>query len=304
MSYSSAQLSATIIALHNADKPCIVGDNQLRTLTSSTCQWRTTGSWASGSDGTDANGAIDYLADGFSDTRSYPSSAQDPWYLIFDFGSPGIAFDSVFILNHNLNSISGMVVTLQIADSNTYVTNLATLATWTPGSSNKRLVALEMDHVGSSIRQYSAVRYVRLKFDPSTGAIPKVGEVIFGNRKQLKHNPTIPWDEYERKSVFTETISYSGRKSKVVHYRGQRMMQAALHPAESSYITDLWNFYKTDTVHGTLPFMWVDQPHTSPQGANFLQMDPSFSFPRQGPNLRELVLKAEEQGPNFTDLES
>jgi hypothetical protein len=81
-------------------------------------------------------------------------------------------------------------------------------------------------------------------------------------------------------------------------------MSASLTPSETTYIDDLWSLYKTDTKHGTLPFMWVDQPNTDPQGAVMMLFDAEFEYPRQGPNHRELVMSAEEQGPHFVDLEA
>lgn len=306
MAYSRTEWSAAKIALHNADKPAAWGENHVRSLTSSTLQWRTgTATWAAGSDGTATLGPVDFLADGFTDQRSYPNASADPWTLLFDFGAAGVDFDSIAILYHNYSSIAGMVVTVDIADSTNFVTNVQTIATWTPGTSTKRLVALELDHGGgTSIFEYTTVRYMRIVQNPTAGAVPRIGEVFVGSRKQLKHNPSIPWDERARSSAWEENVTYGGRKNRVVHHRGRRRLAAALKPAEAPYIDDLWDLYKTDTQHGTQPFLWIDKPNTDPQGAALMMMDADFDYPRGGPNHRDLTLLAEEQGPHFVDLEA
>lgn len=306
MAYGSTEWPAAKIALHNADKVAVLGENHVRSLTSSTLQWRTgTATWAAGSDGTAAQGPVDYLADGLLDQRSYPASSADPWTLLLDFGASGVDFDSIVIANHNFASIAGMVVTVQIADTTNFVTNLQTLASWTPGTSTKRLVALELDHTGAnSIREYTTVRYVRIVMNPTSAAVPSIGELYFGSRKQLKHNPSYPWDERARSSRWEQTTTYGGRKNRVVHFRGMRRLEARLLPSETAYIDDLWDLYKTDTLHGTNPFVWFDKPNTDPQGAPLMMFPEDFDYPRQGPNHRELVTLAEEQGPQFVDLEA
>jgi hypothetical protein len=300
MAWSSATLSASLLSLMAADKPIILGNNRIYQYHSDS-RWNTTGSLAT-ADASDATTQRTWLRDGFTHLRSAPATSQTTWYLCFDLGATR-TFDSCAILGHNLGTIGGVQVDLQVADNSTFGTNLQTIETWTPLTSNKRLVSVDISHSGSA-RQYTA-QYVRLKFSKGSGIIPNIGEVILSDRRQLKHQPDYPWARQDWKSYADEFKSSNQITTRYFQASGQRRIAARLTTGASAYWDDLDNFFSLDSEYGKRPFLWIDRPTTDPQGAPLMLFaDPEYSNPYNGPNERTLDLIAYEQGSQYVSAES
>lgn len=301
MAPSVADLSATDLALYAADKPILVGRNWLRSA----------GSFR----GWDANGVsafTDIAASGFDSkfggddydhVLTKPNAAATAQYYVFDYGSEAMEFDCWALLNHNLGTIGGVTVELQVADDNAFSVNLFTIATITPGSSNKRLVSLVLDDSGSTARRWTNYRYFRVKFSKGSAITPQFGEMILGRRRQLKHKPNTPWDPNNLASRIGRFESASGIITDYVFHKGRRKIAADLSPHESAYINDLVTFYETDIDFGTLPFLWIDDPTTSPSDANWMKLvDPELTGPVLDVSERSFAIRAMEHGPNFLKL--
>jgi hypothetical protein len=302
MAWSSADLDATKRALAADDKPLLLGSNRLRGLTSSTLQWRTTGSFGSGSDGTSATGPTKYLWDGYTSVYSAPGSAQTTWYLIANLGSL-VTFDAIWIGPHNFATIGGLTVSLEIAGDNAFSVNLTEIATWAPASSTRRLTEFVLEHGGGVAQTYTA-QYVRLKMTKGATFTPQISEIMLGVRRQLQCAPDEPWDDSHLRSACEDRKSLSGSTTRYVAAKGQRVLEAQLRAWESTYKSDLSGLWQTDLDYGTRPLVWVDQPTTAPQNAPLFVLDPELSFPYVGPSERELRLRGEEQGPQFVASES
>jgi hypothetical protein len=301
MAYSSAALSANVLAAMAADKPLILGTNVLRDMAAADLQWRTTGSFSSGSSGTDTSYPTRRLYDGYVSLATRPSSAQNTWYLLMQWSS-AVAFDSICIIGHNFGA---MTVTLQVADDAAFTSNLVTLATWTlAGATLKRQTSFALTHAGGSALKYSAVSYARLKFD-GTSLRPEIAEILLGERRQLLHNPAEPWAPDDYHSEVSDVRTLGGQMTRYMWYRGQRRISAELSTYDTASATDLVTLYTTDLAYGTKPFLWVDQPTTAPQKA-FLMMldDPDQSIPYDGPCERNWQIEATEQGDRFVSEET
>jgi hypothetical protein len=301
MAWSGSVLSSTLRALMAADKPVLVGGSYVAAAATLT-RWNATGSWAT-ADASATTGPARYGGDYYEHLFTSPNTTGTTWYYLLDFGA-NVTFDAAAILHHNFGTVGGLTVTLEVADNNTFATNLATLATWSPGSSSKRLVSLSLKDSGSDAKSISA-QCVRIKMTKGSAFTPSIGEVIIRARRQLSANPDVPWDDMEMVSRGTTHESSDGVESTYMHHAGRRRIEAVLRPYETSYQDDLRNFWLSDIAGGVAPFLWIDKPATDPQGAYWMKQRPlELKFPWLGPAQRELRLVAYEQGTQFVSMES
>jgi hypothetical protein len=298
VAYGSAEISATDLALFADDKPLLLGKNYLRDV--SDLDWRESGSFSAGADAPHADGPTTYAYDDQDYLQTYPATSPNTWYLIIDFGASNLAVvDSVVILNHNLNT-EGVTVSVEFCTAQDGDFSPAqTAATDTP-SSDKRLAFLELYHTGSTALRYSDVRYMRLKFTGTT-IQPKLGEVIIGRRRQLKRGPHGAHDPKNLRSKVGLFDSNSGVLTSYEYHRNRQYFAALIRAHEAAYITDWETFFETDTEGGTLPFIWIAQPTTTPSDALWLQMpDPALNGPYRNWTERAFALgQSMEKGPNF-----
>lgn len=293
-------IGATDIALRAADKPILLGRNWQRESTAVDPEWSSAGSWA-GADATDATAPTVRVYDEFDHLRSQPNANQATWYLLFDFGAAVGVIDSVAILNHNLATASA-TVTVELADDSAFSSNLKSCEAQTP-TTDKRMVFLDLDDTaGGGQLRYSSVQYARLKLT-GLGAIPKIGEVIWSRRRQLKHKPEGSWDKSNLRSSIARFESSTGIMTDHVFAKGRRRVSAQFSPHETAYINDLVTFFEDDIEYGTKPFLLIDDPGSTPTDANWLKYEtPEQVSPLIGYSQRSFPIVALEQGPNFLAL--
>jgi hypothetical protein len=304
MGWTGTQLNATQQALAAAGKPLMFSGTALRGLTSASMRWNQTGSFADADSTDTTNGPVTYVNDDDQPGQSRPTSSQTTWYLLFQLASASTAIDCVAVLNHNLGTTGDVQVQLQVADDNTFATNLLTLKTWNVVlGTTSRLISVILDGTGGSTpTQYVGGLYVRLKITSTGGIKPLIGEVVLGQRRQLKHAPELDWNDEHLKSSVQQVTTLSGRRINNVQFKGQRRIDARLTPAETTYIDDLRAFWKTDCDIGTRPFVWVDDPtkvNSQPCGP-FMQFDdPDLNGTWVGPAEKDFQLVATEQSQPF-----
>lgn len=292
MAWSRTELSAADLAAMAADKPLFVGTNCLRDP--SAVEWRTGGSFAAGSDGTDSDYPTSQAYDGFAhglDTR--PSSANDPWYLICDFGEAR-DFDTVAIIGHNLD---GTAVAAQVADDNAFATNLQTVASWAPTASDPtRLVSAALDHSGSSSFKYSA-QYFRLYINPTGALVPRISELIVGRRRQLQWTANDPYDPALYRTRGDSFRSKSGVMTFAARSVKQRLLDAN-YTITSGYITTVASLFELDTDGGQHPFLYIPAPSSAVNTAYLMRFAGGdvidHGLPYDGPVTRAWGLSAEE----------
>ncbi len=302
MAWSSAAHSATQLALLAADKPILVGAGTNRIASATDIRWNTTGSLAS-ADVSHADYPLYRLYDGFSHTYTKPNTSGTAWYLCFDLGSL-VTFDSLAILSHSGLTDVGATVSVEIADNSTFATNLQEVSSFGSVTTPGRLVDFSVYHTGSSARVYTT-QFIRIKFVDGSAFTPMISEFVVGLRRQLAEKPSRPFDPSSQISTVDSFISSNKIRTDYVQALGQKTLDALLEPHESPYIAELASFFEDDIEHGTLPFLWVPDPTTSPDLAYWMKLsDPELSYPfEDGPTQRSWRLVADEQGPNFVSQE-
>jgi hypothetical protein len=305
MAYSKASLSAAEVANFEADLPLILGANEVRDAT--TIWWNRNGSFTDGNGNeADSDGPTSRLGTDEDYRQTYPDATRATWYLMFDLGSAADAvIDSVVILNHNIATLTG-TIEFQLADDQTFATSLITCEQETP-STDKRVTMFHLDELlALTHARFSSVRYARLRFTSLAGGVPTIGEVIMGRRRQLGHNPTLPYNDRSGRAVVEDWYADSGASCRYVRRKGQRTGSFTLRESDDTYIDDLVAFFRDDIDYGTKPWVWVENPTASQHDANWMRFrgpNPDLNFPLVGFSERTWELDAEEVGPNYLLLE-
>jgi hypothetical protein len=257
MAWASAELSADYLAWMADDKPLLLGENHARNPDFE--EWHNNGGGFPEADITHADGPISYAYDGYTDLQTYTAAGTNR-YLCFAW-STAVDFDTVALVGTNIPSSSVTSISLQIADDNTYSTNLSTIASWTPSASDapRRLFA-DLHHTGSNPRLYTSVAYFRFAFITCTPTPPYIGEVFIGTRRQMKTNPFGAWDRMQLKNRQTLVEAAGGPLTKYVYNAGRRQIRARFGPHEDDTIADLVGLHRDDTSWGEYPFLWCDEP--------------------------------------------
>lgn len=311
--FSNVPVPAADVALLNADVVVFQPQNKIAQavrIASTRTRWNRAGDFT--------DGAGDESATGFPATRAHdqltskltkPDAARDPWFWMFDAPS-GLIFDTFVLIGHNLGGLN-VTVRLQIADDETFTTNLETIATFsgltgsTSGRNDDRLVSFNLDHTSTAPQTYSDVLFFRIEFDFSLALIPEIREVFLGERQQLKRGILAPHDPQHAMSETRLVRSRSGSAVVFEFNRGQgefdpEVIAASLDPTEATRIRDIF----TRNRQGALPLIYTPRPGTVPLDSYFGFLDPpELLFPIDGAGNRRALLNIREQGPFFRELE-
>lgn len=304
MAYSFADLSATEIADAAADKPLLLGESVIAAAKADgafAAEWSAAGSFA-GADITATGYPVARAYDRAWNTWTKPNAAATTHYLLFDLGATVAAFDHCIIGGHNFGTIGGLTVSLEIANASTFATDLIELASWSPGSSNKRLVDLSLGHgVDAAPNVYSSVRYLRIK---TTGGshTPQIGEIILGRRRQVTNRPRLPYDPISADSEVADFESRSGITTRYTLNRGRVVLSPQFSTSATADRTPFTSWW-ADCAQGTKPFVYIEEPQTTPGAARLMLTQPSFRMPAKTYNFRTIDLSMSEIGP-FYDLET
>ena len=246
---------------------------------------------------------------GFS---AYSSGGKFTTVKFYNFYfSPSISFDTLCITGHNLNSLGAISVSLEIADSNTYGSNLKEIAKYTvSGSTDNRILITNLNSAGGSstysssgtAQRYSSVVYARLKIIHVTTTVPQIGEIFLGTRYQLQRNPDIPWNNKNEFSSVTDFTALTGIVKRYVAYRGQAVRNFRASIAASAEITVIDNWFNAIN-EGTKPFLYIETPSSAADARIMILDDAALRFPLVGPSERVLEFSMTEQPP-YLSVES
>jgi hypothetical protein len=295
---SSAELSATEIALAAADKP-ILGANAAKVANlGSQTRWTATTSGVHDTTSiSDTDTPVSRIFDGLPPIRSAPTSTQNNYTIFLEFDSV-ITFDGILYLDHNLQSEGCTALVLQVGDDED-MTNATTISTLDPSgeSTNKRLADLVLESGGGVARRYTA-DYMRVTMAKGSGFDPVIGQIVFLRRRQLPRQPRMSWDPTNQESGIDRFKTRSNIKHDTVRYRGARMIQAEHRFDTSDEHTAILNWWD-NTNQGTEPVIWIDEPNAAPADFFFGLIEPTLAFPYTMPTTREFRLVAEEQPPHL-----
>jgi len=308
MAYTVADLPAQEQTDAAADRPMLMSKHALeewRTQPAFRAQWRGSLTLATGQDDTDGGAPAFNAYDRFLGRPTRPAGSATSWAFCVDFGGANAEFDHVLIGGHNLGAIGSTTVELQIADDAAFTTNLITVATFTPGSTNARLVSLSLGTGGNPAPNvYSAVQFLRVLITRSPSALftPQIGELVLGRRRQLRRRPTVPYDPDQQVSETADFVSRSGVTTRYVFNRGRAMItpvEVAFDTAQATPVTGWWS----DINQGTRAFGWVERPGTAPTVAFWVLADPRSTFPYETDKIRRFAFSLVEQPP-YAGLET
>lgn len=290
MAWSSAELSATELALRADDMPILAASVG---MAPDAVEWSAAGSFA-GADITDASYPGRRAYDGKPHLATKPNTSGTQFYYLLDFSTTPIEFDAFALMGYG-TSLDGITVTLEIDDLSTFA-GATSIGAITPGATGARKIDIDMFHTGSTALRYSDVPYVRLNVSGTTFT-PEIGELLLLRTYQLKHKPRLPWDEDSQIGESLGGRTWAGVDNRIVTYRGMRALSASINPHETSYQTEILDWF-SDSDQGARPFVWIDDPATTPAGFNLMTLDePALSFPLIGFTERALTISASEQGP-------
>lgn len=305
MAWSSADIPAAEVALLAADKPVMLGQNLLRDA-SQVFMSRDSILSLPASDDSELSRPSSLLYDGMTSARAKGNADDNQWFIHIDFGSSGVTFDSIAILNHNLWSEGTTLLRVQVFDDASYSSGAKTIyedASFdTSRSDDRRLAFLDLHHIGDSDPQrYTTVQYLRVLITGVAGSRPEIGELIVSRRTQLTANPIDPWDPNNLESGIRQFESSSGVVTSHVDNRGRLRITPTIQEDNGDNIGELITFYQDHTEGGTKPFLWIPKPTTDPDDAYLMAMDPpDLNGPTFGPEERRFTFNAVEVGPQFS----
>lgn len=294
MAYGNANLDSDYVAWAAADMPLLIGRNWLK-YSGASARW-TGGTWTT--DQSDADGPAYYGYDDHDHLQTYPTGVGYVNYVI-NFGAAIAAVDSVIVLNHNTGTLGATAYVDFDENQDGLFSSVHRAASQTP-SDDKRLVFLDLDHGSVGTPQvYSDVQYMRLQIYGG-GSVVELGEVIIGQRRQLKAHPKLPYQSLKFDSNKRKTVSDSGVDQSYVFWKGRRRISGRFLIHEDARQSDVESFFNDETEYGTRPFVYVDNPNSSPSDAYWMEYDEAVKDNSLlGFSEREFSIIATEKGPNF-----
>lgn len=277
MAYSSAAVSARELAAAALDYPQLGGKNVVRSVDASGSSWRTSGSWATGSEAQAVGYEARWGHDGYGTGPTRPSSAQLTWYYLLKWAAGAPDIDRVLILG--LAGCSGVTVSLELANDNAFTSGLIQLASWAV-TTEKRLAALVLKHTGTDALRYSLAPYARLKFTKGTTFVPEFTELVLDRRRQLMHKPDAPWAGLDSvTSGFGESVSLGGIITRNENFAGGIQFNGDLQSNDSLEQADLRAWAK-ETRWGVRPWAYVENPTSEPNRVLYgFAGEPGFAMP-------------------------
>jgi len=291
MAFTATQLGIEARTAYSNDKPVMLGENVLESISAGARGWRSWnpatfpgdneyGDYTVGGvnyDATDSAYPTNLISDRFTHSRSralkpagIPTAYNDRWSIAFFYAS-GMSFDSVGLLGHNLGTLSRTYGTAN--GGNPFVVRVGvsndgsawtTVATFTDPQTDKPLVSFDLANGGgvpASFAQFSGVVYFAISIvcpgatmGQSPSQLPEIGEIVLGRRLQLLHQARVP---YAEKIVGADTEKMrgdTGAYSSYTRSTGRRAISGTYEVAEEAALLD---FYKTHISHGMFPFLFV-----------------------------------------------
>ena len=321
MAWSSITIPSGELNALTDNQPILYGVNALRDFASN--------KWGQGLANPSPNEEAalfpaDRAADDYADIITKIDTAQTTAgttavYLHFDGNINPQIFDSVFIFNHNFNTLANSLggnieVDIFIADDADFTVRLQNVTgtiTFTAGVTNPRYSQLVLQDTltPTTNPRFSGVEHVVVRITATASnfdtLVPAIGEVFLGRRRQLARKSIRPFDEEMFKSNFADVKSKSGSTTRHVFSSGQRVVKPnfSVGGANKYSIDDvnqLRQWYKECTF-GTRPSVYLEDGNTAkPLLVTPMDLE-EFELPQIDVFEREISLEFEEQPPFVSD---
>ena len=235
------------------------------------------------------------------------------WHLYFDFslGSNPLGsqtIDSFAVLNHNFNDASSIVdrVGIYVTEANAATPVLVYQSTTTPFPD--RFVVPWLTAGGAA--SYSSVEGVSVRVATAStfgSFVPKIGEVVVGQRIQLPRKAIRPWEPDAIQQGASELVVDSGQTYRFFRGRGRNVkdMTFQVRPlADQVYTTinfsDQIELIRDRTQGYSRPLLWVENPNSAPNDARYMvTTNPRWEAAYEEAALRNFNLKLRELAPFY-----
>ncbi|MAH45404.1 hypothetical protein CMI37_06220 [Candidatus Pacearchaeota archaeon] len=287
-------LTAAELALVSNDKPILCGDHVIaRAAPSGTNLKWLAGDNLSGTNIVLAAYPVKRIFDKHQHIITKPNTSGVEFNLSMNLGA-AYEFDMIMIGGHNFGTEGGLTVKFEKGTDATFGST-TTLSTWTPGSSDKRLVSLVLDTNGDGTALRWTEQFIRINIAGSTFT-PEIGEIWVGLRRHLPYNFNQTLQEDRTRSELIRFRSRSGMTTTYTLSSGKALREGKIEidtAAGKTAVTNWWS----DTSFGSNPFLWIEEPGTSPSDCHVMTCDPELSFEDNKPTSKVLDLQMVENAP-------
>jgi len=309
MSVTLADMATWEQTAYDADKPMMVATNNSDKITKASSGWFDAYNGATNdTDETVVSNARVRAYDRIGALTVASDTARTSPAFRFAFGSD-VTFDTVVIMGHNFGDVtnSGSDITVDLVATGAAVTKTISETITVASGDNSRLVftflydtsGAKPSHpqrvtLGTSNRRLN----IRLQnVSGSTSTKPAIGEVWVGQRRQLMHNPNLPFDDKSETGLVSDFASKSGLTQRYTYHRGKALRTINKSVTDSNELAAIEAAFD-DSDDFTKPIVWIENPsQSSPDAYLMLAESPTLSLPLQGPIERVFGTSLIEQPP-------
>jgi hypothetical protein len=294
---------------YDADKPMMVATNNSDKITKASSGWFDAYNGATDdTDETVVSNARVRAYDRIGALTVASDTARTSPAFRLAFGSD-VTFDTVVIMGHNFGDVTndGSDITVDLVANGAAVTKTISDTITVASGDNSRLVFTflydtsgakpsypQRVTLGTSNRKLN----VRLQnVDGTTTIKPAIGEVWVGQRRQLMHNPNLPFDDKSETGLVSDFASKSGLTQRYTYHRGKALRTINKSVTDSNELAAIEAAFD-DSDDFTKPIVWIENPsNASPDAYLMLAESPTLSLPLQGPIERVFGTSLIEQPP-------
>lgn len=309
MSVSLADMATWEQTAYDADKPMMVATNNSDKITKASSGWFD--AYNGATDDTDESVISNARVRAYDRigalTVASDTARTSPAFRLA-FGSD-VTFDTVVIMGHNFGDVtnSGSDITVDlVANGAATTTTISDTITVASGDNSRLVFTFLYDTSGAKPSYPQRVTLgtsnrklnIRLQnVSGSTSTKPAIGEVWVGQRRQLMHNPNLPFDDKSETGLVSDFASKSGLTQRYTSHRGKALRTISKSVTDSNELAAIEAAFD-DSDDFTKPIVWIENPsNASPDAYLMLAESPTLSLPLQGPIERVFGTSLIEQPP-------
>jgi len=280
---------------YDADKPMMVATNNSDKITKASSGWFDAYNGATDdTDETVVSNARVRAYDRIGALTVASDTARTSPAFRLAFGSD-VTFDTVVIMGHNFGDVtnSGSSITVDLVATGAATTSTISDAITVASGDNSRLVFTFLYNTSGAKPSYpqrvtlgTSNRKLNIRLQNvsgSTSTKPAIGEVWVGQRRQLMHNPNLPFDDKSETGLVSDFASKSGLTQRYTSHRGKALRTISKSVTDSNELAAIEAAFD-DSDDFTKPIVWIENPsNASPDAYLMLAESPTLSLPLQGP---------------------
>ena len=294
---------------YDADKPMMVATNNSDKITKASSGWFDAYNGATDdTDETVVSNARVRAYDRIGALTVASDTARTSPAFRLAFGSD-VTFDTVVIMGHNFGDVtnSGSSITVDLVATGAATTSTISDAITVASGDNSRLVFTFLYNTSGAKPSYpqrvtlgTSNRKLNIRLQNvsgSTSTKPAIGEVWVGQRRQLMHNPNLPFDDKSETGLVSDFASKSGLTQRYTSHRGKALRTISKSVTDSNELAAIEAAFD-DSDDFTKPIVWIENPSNASSDAYLMLAEsPTLSLPLQGPIERVFGTSLIEQPP-------